>query len=194
MSSDEPKVLRKAWQGEQEAPLILSVEQLRQRSWQFRRRLWMRNAAEYGAAAVIAVVNGFYMWLFHSMLMRVGAALMMVGLVYIVLQLHRRGSARALPLAAAPSLDFLIGELSRQRDLLRNVWEWYLLPLFPGITVFLFGASKLRDAGGSLIVPERSIVMTTALVVVGFALIAFANRANSRGLQRQIDALERLRD
>ena len=53
----------------------------------------MPNAAEYGVAAVIAVVNGFYMWLFHSMLMRVGAALMMVGLVYIVLQLHRRGSA-----------------------------------------------------------------------------------------------------
>ena len=99
-----------------------------------------------------------------------------------------------MPLAAAASLDFLMGELSRQRDLLRNVWEWYLLPLFPGITVFLFGTSKLRDAGGSLIVPERSIVMTTALVVVGFALIAFADRASFRGLQRQIDALERLRD
>jgi hypothetical protein len=150
----------------------------------------MRNAGEYTAAALIALVNGYYMWHFHSLLMRLGSGLIVAGIVYVVLTLRRRGRAQALPAATTPSLNFLIAE---QRDLLRSIWDWYLSPLFPGVAVFLFGASELRRPDGSLIVAQRSIAVTAALVVAGFALIAFFNQVAARRLGKQIHALEGLR-
>ncbi len=171
--------------------MVLAAEELRLRSERLTKQVQLRNSVEYGAAAVVVLVNGFYMWLFSSMLMRAGSALIVAGTVYVVIHLRRRGSACSMP-ATAPSLDFLIGELKRQHDLLWKVWEWYLLPVLPGITVFLFGISEMRGTNGLPIVPERSITLTATLVVVSFALIAFANRRVSRRLQQRIEVLEGL--
>ena len=191
MAGDESKFVREAWQSQQEDPVVFTAKELRLQSERLTKQVRLRNSLEYGAAAVIALVNGFYMWLFSSMLMRAGSALIVAGAVYAVIHLHRKGSAGSMS-ATAPSLDFLIGELKRQRDLLWKVWEWYLLPLLPGITVFLFGISVMRGTNGLPIVPERSITLTVTLVVVSFALIASANRRVSRRLQQRIEALEGL--
>ncbi len=191
MAGDESKFVREAWQSQREEPMVFTTEELGQRSERLTKQVRLRNSVEYGAAAVIALVNGFYMWLFSSMLMRAGSALIVAGTVYVVIHLHRRGSAGSMS-ATAPSLDYLIGELKRQRNLLWKVWEWYLLPLLPGITVFLFGISVMRGTNGLPIVPERSITLTAAVVVVSFALIAFANRRVSRSLQQRIEVLEGL--
>jgi hypothetical protein len=191
MAGDESKFIREAWQSQREDPVLLTAKELRLQSERLTKQVRLRNSFEYGTAAVIALVNGLYMWLFSSMLMRVGSALIVAGTVYVVVHLHRRGSAGSVS-TAAPSLDFLIAELKRQRDLLWKVWEWYLLPLFPGIAVFLFGLSVMRGANGLPIVPDRSITLTVTLVVVSFALIAFANREVSRRLQQRIEMLERL--
>jgi apolipoprotein N-acyltransferase len=193
MTGDKSKFVRETWQSQREEAMIFTAEELRVRSERFAKQLRRRNSVEYGAAAVIVLVNGLYLWLFRSMLMRVGSALMIAGVLYVVVQLRRQGSAGSVQWAAAPSLDFLIGELKRQRDLLWKVWEWYLLPLFPGMAVFLFGMSQMRGTNGLRLVPERSIVLTVMLVVVSFALIAFANRRMSRRLQGRIKVLEGLR-
>lgn len=192
MTGDESNLLKEAWQSQREEPLVFSAEELRMRSVRLTRQVQLRNSFEYGAAAVIALADGFYMWAFSSILIRAGSALIFAGIFYVVLHLHRRGKAASLHSAAAPSLDFLIAEMERQQNLLWRIWEWYLMPLFPGITVFLFGISVMRQTNGSPIVPERSIVLTATLVVATFALIGFANRRGSRRLQRQIEALKRL--
>lgn len=191
MAGDESKFIREVWQSQREDPVVFTAKELRLQSERLTKQVRLRNSVEYGTAAVIALVNGLYMWLFSSMLMRVGSALIVAGTVYVVVHLHRQGSAGSVS-AATPSLVFLIEELKRQRDLLWKVWEWYLLPLLPGITVFLFGISVMRGANGLPIVPERSITLTVTLVVVSFALIAFANRGVSRRLQQRIEVLEGL--
>ena len=59
-------------------------------------------------------------------------------MIWIAIQLYRKGSIKSLPsdLEASSSLQFFRRELERQRDAVRNVWPWYLAPLVPGYVMF----------------------------------------------------------
>ena len=65
--------------------------------------------------------------------------------------LHLWGTARTLPsdLALTSALEFHRVQLERQRDLLRSVWWWYLLPFAPGVLVL--------EIGHALAQPERMV-------------------------------------
>jgi hypothetical protein len=193
MPGDGFDAVRAAWRSEDEELYLVSVEELRARAEQLSAGVHRRNLAEYLAGAVVAVVDGYYFFHFGSLLARAGSALMLAAIAWIVMHLHQHGSTGAMPAQAQRSLDFLTGELMRQRDLLRNVWNWYLLPLVPGMTLFLLGLHAIRGVGGSPLVSERAIVQTVAGCVLGFALIAFANNRSAGRLQRQIDHLNSLK-
>ena len=66
---------------------------------------------------------------------------MIVGTLFMVYTLHKRGSARTVSaeFELRTCMDFHRKELQRQRDLLRDVWSWYLLPFVPGMLVFRAG-------------------------------------------------------
>lgn len=192
MSGDDLTAVRAAWRSENEEACIVSVEELRARAEQLSAGVHRRNLAEYCAGALVAAIDCYYFFHFGSLLARAGSALMLAAIAWIVLHLHRHGSAGTAQ--SLQSLDFLTGELIRQRDLLRDVWNWYLLPLIPGITLFLLGLHGIKGAGNSPLVSERAILNTVAACVIGFALIAFANNRTARSLQRQIDHLNSLKD
>ncbi len=184
------------WRSQTEEPLVISTEELRRKAHRLELKIRWRNAGEYGAAVLIIAANIHYFLHFQSALLRIGSALIVVGVCYAVWQLHRHSSVTPLPANAvfSSSLDYLIAQLRRQRDLLRRIWSWYLLPLFPGVTVFLFGLSTLRSSNGATYeLPASAIVHTTVACVIGFALIAALNHAASRKLQRQIEFLGTLR-
>src|SRR5208337_195711 len=63
------------------------------------------------------------------------------GLVWIVVQLHRKGSAKSMPVGVdtLTSLQFYSAELERQREAVSTVWSWYLAPLVPGFVVYTLG-------------------------------------------------------
>lgn len=193
MSGDGFDAVRGAWRSEDEESYIVSVEELRARAEQLSASVHRRNLAEYCAGALVAAIDVYYFFHFGSLLARVGSALMLAAIAWIVLHLHQHGSTGSMPTQALRSLDFLTGELMRQRDLLRNVWNWYLLPLVPGLTLFLMGLHEIRGTGGSPLVSERAILNTVAACVIGFALIAFANNRAACRLQRQIDHLNSLK-
>ena len=80
-------------------------------------------------------------------------------------------------------LQFHRREIVRQRDMLRAVPYWYLLPLVPGMIVTL--AAKADSAAGALV----------AVPVVGviFMFVWWLNAAAARFLEsqlRQVEALE----
>jgi hypothetical protein len=193
MSGDDLNAVRAAWRSEHEESYIISVEELRARAEQLSAGVHRRNLAEYCAGALVATIDGYYFFHFGSLLARVGSALMLAAIAWIVLHLSQHGSTGSMPTQALQSLDFLTGELIRQRDLLRNVWNWYLLPLIPGMTLFLLGLHEIKGTGGSPLVSERAILHTVAACVIGFALIAFANNQAAGRLQRQIDHLNSLK-
>lgn len=193
MSVDGFDAVRAAWRSEDEESYIVSVEELRARAEQLSAGVRRRNLAEYCAGALVAAVDGYYFLHFGSLLARAGSALMLAAIAWIVLHLHQHGSTGSMPTQALRSLDFLTAELVRQRDLLRNVWNWYLLPLIPGMTLFLLGLHEINGADGSPLVSERAILHTVAACVIAFALIAFANNRAAGRLQRQIDHLNSLK-
>jgi len=184
-----PNGIRRLWHDQGEEPVKMSLDEIRRKAQQHRRKILRRNSREYVAAAFVVAVFGYYIWHFHDWFHRIGSVLVIAGAVCVVYQLHRRGSAASAPsdLGLTTGLAFYRQELERQRDLLQSVWRWYLGPFIPGLAVFTLGAAITN--------PARSpyawlFAGWYALVVaIGLLLVARLNQRAAGRLQRQIDEL-----
>lgn len=194
MSDHEPFSFQEAWRSESEPIPVMNPEQLRKRASRMQSGVRWRNIGESIAAALVIAANLYYLMHFRTVLLRTGSVLIIAGVLYAMIHLLRKGSARTVPPPVFDScVNFLLSELRRQQDLQRTVWNWYLLPLLPGLTVFILGLQNLRVPGYSRILSQLTILHTTAACVVLFALVAFTNNRASRRSQREIDAIESLR-
>lgn len=166
------------------------LEGIRRRAGQFRSRIWRRNLREYLAMAVVIPWFGYGAWRAPSALMRLGDGLMVAGVVWILLQLHRRAGTGTSPeaLGQKDCAVFHRTELVRQRDALRSVWQWYLGPLLPGLGVIV---TEGAEAGF-----HRSMAAGSAtLVYAGLAglllwWIGWLNRKAADRLQSEIEAMD----
>jgi hypothetical protein len=75
-------------------------------------------------------------------------------------------------------------QLERQRNLLRSVWWWYLLPFVPGVLVLLIGQALEEPARIS------RIIAAGVLVVVVMIGVHALNRRVTAGIQRRLDRLK----
>jgi len=181
--------MRKVWQNQKVEYAPMSLDEIHKKAQRFQRSIHRRNVREYVAAAIVVAGFGFYIWRFDDILVRIGSALVITGALYVVHHLHKMGSARTVPadLGSVTCLRFHRDELGRQRDLLRGVWRWCLLPLVPGLALFLFGPA--------LRVPlERwgPVGATAAFYAAVFVAVWALNQWAARKLQRQIDELDAL--
>ena len=185
--TDEMKTdhLQALWQSQKLRETKISLAETRDRAWRLERHVSLRNLGEYAAAVVVVASFGWMLWVEPSRISRVGAGMVIAGTIFIVHQLRRRGSARRLPadLVARSALEFHCEQLARQRDLVRGVWAWYLLPLVPGLLVVQIGQALAH--------PERSsrIVVYCAVIVAGAAAVHYWNRRGATRLQQRIDRL-----
>ena len=179
-----PDNLKSLWQNQSVEPVQMSLEEIRQKAEKFQKRIRYRNLREDVGAAIAFAGFGYFSWKFPEM--RLSFALIAAGTLYVLYQLHTKGAARTVPeaLALGTCLEFHRRELERQRDLLRGVWKWYLLPLVPGILAVL--------AVSLLHLPPAKWVRTLPIVVfwaAGFYGIWRLNDRCADKLQRQIDEL-----
>ncbi len=161
-------------------------EAIRRSSAEFEARIRRRNLREYIAAGFVLVIFGANLATTHIAGARVGYAFIMAGTLYVVYQLHKRGSAKRAPADAnfAAYVDFHRRELERQRDLLRHIWSWYLGPLIPGMLVLMLNAGIAS--------PRLPALIYSALVGGVFLVVARLNHKGARKLQRKIDELNRI--
>lgn len=177
-------------------PVVFTIEELQRAARKFSRKIRWRNVREYVAAAVVVAWMGFYFVRLHWMLERLGSALVIAGVAYVVWRLHRSGpaSGNAETMDARSCLDFYREELVRQRDLLKSVWLWYLSPLIPGLVVLLLGTLQATLAQPGAQGHEGKIVArfgaTLAECAVVFGVVGWLNARAARGLQRKIDELD----
>ena len=149
------------------------------------RKLRRRNLIEYAAGAFVIAMFGRDAWLAPNVVLLAGNLLIVLGTLFLLWQLGRRASAR-LPGAEALTLDcrsYLRRSLERQRDALRSVWLWYLLPLVPGFAVLRWG----RHVAGA---PFWPTVIADLILVAVLGGIAWVNKLGARRLQAQINALD----
>ena len=180
---------KEIWQSQSVEPLKMSIDEIRVKARKHERMVRRRNAIEYFAVALVVASFAYNIWHLHAALMRLGSGLCIAGLIYLAVQLHRRGSAKAVPpeMGWLSGIDFYRSELERQRDLLRSSWSWYLGPLLPGIAVLVVGAlihsPNLTWRGIVFVV---AFCVATALAFLGIRRL---HLKCVKHLQRQIDEL-----
>lgn len=189
------------WQSEPAEPQKIAIEDLRRKMDKLERSVFWRNIREYVAGAFVIGIFGYYELKFTTLILRIGSGMIIAGTLYALFQLHRKGSVAHAPaeMALSTCLDFQRQELERQRNALRAVWTWYLLPFVPGLCVFLVGLFDMamdiaRAAGRPTHAPLAALMM--ALVAAMMAAVLFAvwkmNAWAANKLQAQIDELGRL--
>jgi FtsH-binding integral membrane protein len=198
MADETPNTMTDVWKSQPAERLEISLEEMRQEAQKLETKIFWRNVREYVACALVVACFGYYASVFHSTLIRAGCGLVIAGALFAVLRLHKTGAARTVPaeLAFRTCVGFHRQELERQRDLLRSVWRWYLLPLVAGMVVFLLGLFELTMQRPHTSEHARTIVIVFALTAAGCALVFVGvgklNQWAARKLQREIDTLNQL--
>lgn len=182
--------MKNVWQNQELEGIRMSIDEIQQKAGKFQKKILWRNGREYVAAFVIAVYFGFELWRTTDVLTQIGFGLVIAGLLYMVGQLHRKGSSRSLPaeMGLANCLEFHRSELVRQRDLVRSIWRWYLAPVIPGLVVVM--AALARTNPGHLRHLGLFLGFYYSFVVLFFLFTWRLNESGARRLQRRIDELD----
>jgi len=196
---NSPDPLRSLWLNQQSESTSLSAEELRQAAHKLEKRVLWRNLREYAATAIVVAAFGYYFYKFHTLLLRFGSCLTIAGVLLMAFNLHRKGAASTMARAmdSQSCVDFHRSELVRQRDLLSSVWKWYLLPLIPGMTVFLLGLLQSMLAQPASRAHLGFIILwfaTVAAICAGtFVLVARLNHSAAAKIQKRIEVLDAAR-
>ena len=155
------------------------------------RDLESRNLREYVACILVVVAFSRNMLVLPHILQKIGSGWCVAATLYIAWQLYRRGSAVAPPKSVElPLYTFARAQLVRQRDLLRNIFWWYLLPLIPGITLVLIGNGQDPDLSSHVPIWQRWAGL--GFLVAAFVGVWRLNQCGARKLQRRIDEIDAL--
>jgi hypothetical protein len=116
----------------------------------FERRIRQRNHAEVVAGLVVVAGFAAFFWRTPDPLFRLGHGLVIAGTLFIIYRIRTRAQFDPIPLdfATAASIAAYRRQLERQRDLLRTVTSWYLLPLLPGMAALTVAQALVRERPG----------------------------------------------
>lgn len=180
--------LKRQWRAQPRPEAEFALEDIRRAASRLRRRVAMRNAIEYLACAVAALIFAFHLVNSPFPLMRAGCVLMMAGAFVVAWQLHARASAQPGPVdcGAQSWVDHQRAQLVRQRDALRTVAAWYIGPFVPGVVVFTWG--RAAALGGDA--PLARVLVVNLVVAAVFVAVILINRHAARKLQQRIDLLD----
>jgi len=178
------------WATDQGENLTMSIAELAARSNQFRSRIKRRNFTEYLAAALIICIFGWLAFIVPVWSVQIGAGLIIAAALYVSWQLNKRASVSSNTMLATDLVNFHRDELVRQRDALRSVWRWYLLPFVPGALVFTLGTTIEANADlsiwGALAVSAVQLGFGGAIFLGIWTLNIYA----ARRLDEKIKALD----
>jgi hypothetical protein len=176
--------VQRLWRDQPSEEVQMSAQEVRGLAEKFEQTISRRNQREYAASAFVVVWFGVWAWFAESGVTALGCWLVVIAALWVVFHLHRRGAARRTDgeQEVLSCLEFHRSELVRQRDLLRSVWWWYLLPFVPGLLLISVGNSL---EGWALLAPGFA-----AVTFVGIGLL---NQRVARQLQRRLDDLDAVR-
>lgn len=180
---------KQAWQASVEIAGGPPLEEVRKGAAKFYRYVKWRNLVEYAACVVVVIAFGSYVFILPQPLQKIGSALVILATFYVAWQLHRRASAEPPENAGTmPILAFARAQMVRQRNALRSIFWWYMLPFLPGLALVMLGGGQ--DATLAAKTPLWGRWLTLALTIGVFAGIWWLNQVAARRLQRHIDEID----
>ena len=190
--NDDPA--KQAWQASVEIGGAPPLEEVRKGARGFYRFITWRNGIEYVACAIGAVTFSVYVFTTPHVLQKVGSLMIVAAVIFMAWQLHRRAGAVAPESAGTmPLLAFSRTQMVRQRDALRGLFWWYILPMVPGMLVFLLGTTAAKQGETTALVmpgwPEWAFIAAMAAFV---ALVCWLNIHFAGRLQKHIDEIDAL--
>lgn len=188
MTDNSNSPVQNLWQSQPVKSIPMSLETIRKRANKFERKVFWRNFREYASSALAICMFGFFLIRDQRTLPRIAYVLFIAAIIWVVWQLHRRGSVKTLPeaLGASPSVTFFRTELERQRDAVKSVFNWYLAPMLPGFLVLTLDMAHRLPFPASL----GSIALMDGGIAVLFFIVRRLNLRAARCLQRTIDQLD----
>jgi hypothetical protein len=192
-ASDPFESLRQQWLSSSEPAPAIDPATLRRAAQRLRRRVWLRNLTEWGAALLLLPLCLQNALRSDRLLTRAGFLGIALAALYVSAVLYRRGRLGQQPRFAATA-EFLrahVDALGRQASLLESAWRWYLLPFLPGTTliyvdVALAGLAREPALGLRLWLVLAGLALLTGLLFLGVAAL---NRRAARALRREMAAL-----
>jgi len=188
MTNELRNPAQKLWQDQPVEGITVSVEIIRQRAGKFERKILWRNVREYLAALIAAVPLGYFLVTAQDVLARVTFGLLIAGLLWMVVQLHRKGSVRSMPteVSTLTSMQFYRMELERQREAVKTVWSWYLAPLIPGLLVYTVWSAIRSPRPAAWL----GLALMDAVIAGMFYVVWKINLRAARCLERMIDEVK----
>lgn len=194
----EPGDLQSLWQSMPTAPVTITVEEMRTRSRAFEKKVGRRNLVEYIASAFVVVMFGWYAtWPEPATpLWPIANVAIIIGTLVVVWNLHRiAGATRTAGEASLASLiDHHRSGLVKQRDALRSVWRWYLLPFAPGLALWFVALWVGSPEGEKKLTFGLGLGLAALLSVAVSGFIVLVNLISAARIQRMIDDLDRFGD
>ena len=188
-----PDTLKSLWASDAQGFPPMSPDAVRSHAKKFRGKVARRNALEYGAGVFVIAAFTAYCFLIPAVLARLGAGLIILGTVYILWSLHRKASANAKvnfePSAAI--LSYHKRQLEQQRDALRSIWSWYILPIIPGTIIFLIGTTTEFTDGSALMSGVQSVFPRFAFVALVLCAVAWLNKRAANRLDQEIKTIDK---
>jgi Flp pilus assembly protein TadB len=188
--SSEDNNTKQVWQNQPTEGVHMSVAEVQAKASTFHSTILWRNLREYAASALVVLFFGIRFAYTADPFVRLGMALIIAGTCYLAWQLHVRGSSRELPRDAGISnfIDFQRSQLIRQRDMLTNLWSWYLGPLVPGLVIMIVAIGRATAGRVPHIWPLTALYL--GIIFAVFFAIDWLNKRAARRLQHQIDELD----
>lgn len=179
--------VQKLWQDQPLEGVKMSVEEIRRRAGKFEKRIRRRNLREYVASLIAAGLFVYFFATTHDWLKQTSFALFFVAMLWIVVALHRKGSAKSLPegVDTLNGLKFYRAELERQYRVVKEVWWWYLAPMVPGFVVYTVGYVWMHPHPAGWV---KIAVMDVAVTGM-FVWVWRMNQKAARCLERMIAEL-----
>jgi positive regulator of sigma E activity len=171
----------------------LLMSEVRQNQRVFERQLLRRDLSEIIAALLITIVfASLAVLLGQWTLFLCAAGSLIVGSFFLVDRLKQRQRRSTIANTLLLTVDAAIEEVKHQIRLLRNIVWWYLLPLIPGLGLFLASVSWQSRANG--FAEQIVIAGVAAICAIAFWLVYWINQREIRKtLEPRRQELEELR-
>jgi hypothetical protein len=189
--------LKAVWLSQPVEPTRMTAADLTAGAAGFEGKVRRRNLIEYAAGAVVILFFGAGALFGHfGWMMRSGMGLGVLGVAFILWQLHRRGRPGQTPAggSAESLLIFQRTELARQRDALKSVPLWYLAPVVPSFVMTMLGRWLQDPVRGRGVQEDHAMILTGAVIaLLLFVIVWLLNALGAAKLDRAIDRIDLLR-